>query len=173
MEVSRIKIKIGDHEFEAEGPAEIVKDQFESFKQLLSNQEIIRSTTQPTKVVQNITQQQDTEAELYGNLPKIMEVSGRVVSLTALPPSTSDAALLILLGQKELRENSSSSAQEVGDGLAQSGRPVPRVDRVMDSIIEQALVIKTGIKRSTRYRLTNQGVSRARELARELLASVS
>jgi hypothetical protein len=30
MDSYRIKVKVGDHEFEAEGPAEIVQSQFES-----------------------------------------------------------------------------------------------------------------------------------------------
>jgi hypothetical protein len=173
MQSTRIKVKIGDHEFEAEGPTDTVKEQFEAFKQMISIDRGISSRGSEQKVSQGDMQQRDTDASLYTELPKIMEMSGRVISLTALPTSTGDAALLILLGQKELRENIASTAQEVGDGLAQSGRPVPRVDRVMDSAIQQALVLKTGVKRSTRYRLTNQGVVRARELARELVTSVS
>jgi hypothetical protein len=173
MDTTRIKVKIGNHEFEAEGPTDTVKEQFESFKELISKEPSITDSSRSHISKQVNTAQQDTESSLFGELPRIMEMAGRVVSLTALPASVSDAALLILYGQKEMRENVSSSAQEVGDGLAQSGRPVPRVDRVMDSAIEQALVLKTGIKRSTRYRLTNQGMVRARELARELIASVS
>jgi hypothetical protein len=79
---------------------------------------------------------------------------------------------LILLGQKDLRDNTSATAQEVGDGLAESGRKVTPVDRVMESGIQQGFVLKTGIKRSTRYRLTNQGLNKALEIARDLLATL-
>jgi hypothetical protein len=71
-----------------------------------------------------------------------------------------------------MRNNVSVTGQEIGDGLAQSGRPVPRVDRVMDTAIAEAHVLKTGIKRGTRYRLTNQGLQKALAIAMELIASL-
>src|SRR5579862_8491240 len=102
-----------------------------------------------------------------------MHVEGRVVSLTAIPASIEDAALLVMLGHRDLRDNVSVTGQEIGDGLAQSGRAVPRVDRVMETAIEQSLVLKTGVKRSTRYRLTNQGLAKAVGIAKDLIASVA
>lgn len=78
-----------------------------------------------------------------------------------------------MLGHKEMKNSDSVTAQEIGDGLAQSGRPVPRVDRIMDRPLADALALKSGIKRSTRYRLTNQGKSRALVVARELIATVA
>jgi hypothetical protein len=172
METSRIKIKIGEHEFEAEGPAELVKEQFETFKDIISKVPSITAQEQNQKAVNTIIQQLDTDGIPLLKFEKIMHVSGRIVSLTALPTTTQDAALLIILGNKELRDNPSVTGQEIGDGLAQSGRPVPRVDRIMEEAIQGAFVIKTGVKRATRYRLTNQGLVKARRLASELLATV-
>jgi hypothetical protein len=77
-----------------------------------------------------------------------------------------------MLGHKDMRNHLSVTGQEIGDGLAQSGRPVPRVDRVMDKAIEEAHVLKTGIKRGTRYRLTNQGLAKALAIAHELIATL-
>src|SRR5205085_10448743 len=68
---------------------------------------------------------------------------------------------------KDLRGNPSVTGQELGDGLDQSGRPVPRVDRIMEKAITEAHVLKTGIKRSTRYRLTNQGLAKALNIAKD------
>jgi hypothetical protein len=172
MDTSRIKIKIGEHEFEAEGPAELVKEQFETFKNIISTLPNIKAQEQNQKAVNTITKQLDTDGIPLLKFEKIMHVSGRIVSLTALPATTEDAALLIILGNKELRDNPSVTGQEIGDGLAQSGRPVPRVDRIMEEAIQGAFVLKTGIKRATRYRLTNQGLVKARVLAGELLASI-
>lgn len=172
METTKLKLKIGPHEFEAEGPAEAVREQFEAFK------ELVRANPSPAPISETISNAQSsvtkdhTGTKVETNLDSIMSVSGRLVSLTALPASIEDAALLILLGQKELRGNPSATAQEVGDGLAQSGRPVPRVDRIMESALRDAMVIKTGVKRSTRYRLTNQGFVKAMGLARDLRATV-
>jgi hypothetical protein len=77
-----------------------------------------------------------------------------------------------MLGQKDLRANVSVTGQEIGDGLAQSGREVPRVDRIMDQALKDSLVLKTGVKRGTRYRLTNSGLSKALGIASELIASL-
>ena len=37
MDGARIKVKIGDNEFEAEGPVETIQEQFNVFKELLSS----------------------------------------------------------------------------------------------------------------------------------------
>jgi len=172
METTKIKIKVGDHEFEAEGPAEIVQSQFETFKSLISSPASIASD----KNIKESGNDNKIQSNLLGgphiSIEKILNVSGRSVSLTALPASTEDAALLVMLGHKDLRNNLSVTGQEIGDGLAQSGRPVARVDRIMDKPLTEAFVLKTGVKRSTRYRLTNQGLAKALAIAKDLIASL-
>jgi len=172
METTRIKIKIGDHEFDAEGPAEIVQAQFEAFRSIVSTLQREPIKSQVTLDQQTPIKPLDTNGSPHVPLENILHVAGRVVSLTALPASPSDAALLIMLGHKDLRNNVSVTGQEIGDGLAQSGRPVPRVDRVMDKAMEDAYVLKTGIKRGTRYRLTNQGLTKALSIAKDLIATL-
>lgn len=172
MDISRIKIKIGEHEFEAEGPAEIVKEQFEAFKDIIRSLPSINTSARKADEQQASLNQSDTQQFPHIPLEKILHVDGRIVSLTALPSTPNDAALLIMLGHKDLRNNLSVTGQEIGDGLAQSGRPVARVDRIMEDAIGEALVLKTGIKRASRYRLTNQGLTKALGLARDLLATL-
>lgn len=173
MSTSKLRLKIGMHEFEAEGPTDIVKEQFEAFR------EIIRSIPDSPKAPpETVSTGNDENIVLNMNLgskelDKIMNVDGRIISLTAIPSSIEDAALLLMLGHRDLRDNVSVTGQEIGDGLAQSGRTVPRVDRVMEGAIEQSLVLKSGHKRSTRYRLTNQGLARAVGIARELIGNVA
>ena|SRR2546428_9498216 len=172
MDTTRIRVKIGDNEFDAEGPTATVQAQFKAFQEIVSTMPRIVAPSQPKREQQAIVQQEDPNSLPHIPIAKILHVSGRVVSLTALPKSATDAALLILLGHKDLRNNVSVTGQEIGDGLDQSGRPVPRVDRVMDKALEEALVLKTGIKRGTRYRLTNQGLSKALNIAQDLIASL-
>jgi hypothetical protein len=172
MESTKLKIKVGEHEFEAEGPVEIVQAQLEAFKTLIS---VAQTAPSPAKTQESKEQAQNqyvNGSPINVGIEKIMHVAGRVVSLTALPASTEDAALLIILGNKDLRNNVSVTGQEIGDGLAQSGRPVPRVDRIMEKALSDALILKTGVKRATRYRLTNQGQSKAMAIAKELIASL-
>jgi hypothetical protein len=172
METTRIKVKIGDHEFEAEGPTEIVTRQFEAFKEMISTDSRIIAGPGSGKTAITLQAMEKLASAAHVPIEKVMHVSGRVISLTALPQSIEDAALLIMLGQKDLRNNLTVTGQEIGDGLAQSGRPVPRVDRIMEKAIHEAFVLKTGIKRGTRYRLTNQGLSKALNVSKELIESL-
>ncbi|MGC2477876.1 MAG: hypothetical protein WA485_26290 [Candidatus Sulfotelmatobacter sp.] len=172
METAKIKVKIGDNEFEAEGPVEDVKAQFDVFKELLNSTAIHRLPQESGKTAQSVENTTKNAEPPHIPIEKVLHAAGRVISLTALPASTVDAALLIMLGHKDMRNHVSVTGQEIGDGLAQSGRPVPRVDRIMDKAIEEAQVLKTGIKRGTRYRLTNQGLIKALGVAAELIQSL-
>lgn len=172
MDNTKIRLKIGSNEFEAEGPAELVKEQFEAFKQIISLSQDKKRGEQSADFSNSLVNQSDIERLPVLRLEKIMNVDGRIVSLTALPATAEDASLLIMLGHTELKQNAAVTAQEIGDGLKQSGRPVPRVDRVMESALQHAYVLKTGVKRSTRYRLTNQGLVHARQIASELLQTL-
>lgn len=172
MDTARIKVKIGDNEFEAEGPVESVKEQFEAFKEMVTSTPIHSLPQPPLKTAQTVENSAKNGELPHIPIEKILHSAGRVVSLTAIPASTVDAALLVMLGHKDMRNHLSVTGQEIGDGLAQSGRPVPRVDRIMDKAIEEALVLKTGVKRGTRYRLTNQGFAKALNIANELISTL-
>ncbi|MDR3564766.1 MAG: hypothetical protein P4N59_25505 [Negativicutes bacterium] len=172
MEVSKIRIKIGEHEFEASGPPESVQAQFEAFQKLIISVPIKQPENPVIQDEEEHSNQRVSGGVAHVPLEKILRVSGRIVSLTAIPVSTEDAALLIMLGHKDLRNNESVTGQEIGDGLSQSGRPVPRTDRIMDKPIASAYVLKSGFKRSTRYRLSNIGHQKALATARELIATL-
>jgi hypothetical protein len=172
VESSRIKTRICDNEFEMEGPSDIVTAQFKAFLErigsVVSNNASSGSSASDSKQ----SNQRDTGGNAHVPIEKILHVSGRIVSLTALPQSNEDAALLIMLGHKDLRNNDAVTGQEIGDGLAQSGRPVPRVDRVMETALTEAMVLKSGMRRSTRYRLTNQGLVKALNVAKSLVENL-
>lgn len=172
METFRIKTKIGHSEFEAEGPPELVKEQFQTFIARISAPENISANLQNTEQDEAQQTQRDSVSDRHVPIERVLHASGRIVSLTALPQSIDEAALLILLGHRDLRNSQAVTGQEIGDGLAQSGRPVPRVDRVMEKTIAEALVLKSGFKRSTRYRLTNQGLVKALNIAKALIDSL-
>jgi hypothetical protein len=175
----RLKIKIGPHEFEAEGPAETVKEQFQAFKELISAQpapppvpenlnalaEILKSPV-PTNPTNNMPAN-------AGELSKILRVEGRTISLTARPTDLDDAALLILFGQKELRQNDAVSGFEMMEGLKSTGGyAVNRVDRLLEGLAREGTVIVIGEHRAKRYRLTNTGYARAVQVAKDLAAMV-
>lgn len=172
MDSTKIKTKMGEFEFDAEGPVETVNAQFEAFLKAISRMPNTGSFASPAPVNNHKQNQQDVVGDKHVPIEKVLHVSGRIVSLTALPQSLEDAALLIMLGHKDMRNNEAVTGQEIGDGLAQSGKPVPRVDRVMEKAISDAHVLKSGIKRSTRYRLTNQGLVKALNIAKALVETL-
>lgn len=106
-------------------------------------------------------------------LDKIMRVENRVVSLTVRAKSIDDAVLLLVYGQKTLRQNDAVTGAEVMDGLTATGQRIGRVDRVLTKAGELGDVIVIGMGRAKRYRLTNAGITKARQVAAELIAIVA
>ncbi|MGA2988046.1 MAG: hypothetical protein ABSB39_22050 [Candidatus Sulfotelmatobacter sp.] len=177
MSEYRLKIKIGNHEFEAEGPADAVAKQFSDFKEIISKipdvPVVVATPTAPAL--------SDAAPGPAGNNPlpppasalnKIFRVEGRVISMTALPGSENDAALLIMLGQKELRDNDAATGSEIKDGLELSGYKPGRIDRTMERFVADGLVLTMGKNRGRKYRLTNQGLVKAQAIADELQRKV-
>lgn len=172
MDIIKIKMKIGDHEFEAEGPAEVVQAQLAAFKEIIASQSgPIGSSGARQDQQTQLDQGQITQASAL-QLDKMFKVEGRIVSLTAHPGSPDDATLLIMLGQKQFRGNDAITGQEIGDGLDHSGIRVLRVDRVMDKFVRDGFVLKVGLGRASRYRLTNPGFNKGQSIAKELLANL-
>jgi hypothetical protein len=175
----RLKIKVGPHEFEGEGPAEFVREQFEAWKAMTTTAAAPIMTSpqieaQPTEFQPSTAAPTQDLSLVDSSLGKIMKVENRVVSLTARPQTTPDAVLIILYGQKILRGNDSVTGGEVMDGLVTTGGyMLPRVDRLLESIASDGDVIVIGERRAKRYRLTNAGLIKARRIATDLLALVA
>jgi hypothetical protein len=171
MDNYRLKIKIGEHEFEAEGPEDAVRSQFEAFKELIANPpQPIGATTRPSV-------QGGNSSSLVGDgdvkLDKICRVEGRVVSLTVKPEAEATAAQLIMLGQKVYRENDTVTASQIKDGLERSGYRPTRIDRIMQPLEEEGSVTRFGQRKGTRYRFTNPGLAKAKNMAKEAIERVS
>ncbi len=172
----KLKIKIGDYEFEAEGSAESVQSQFEAFRQLVADVPAARASrtmaAETSLVGTSTVAIVGTTAEAI-DLSKITKQDGRVISLTARGASVEDEVMLVLYGQKMLRNNDSVTGGEIVDGLRETGRAVKRVDYQLDKLTTNGDTITIGVGRARRYRLTNQGMTKARELARSLVATVA
>jgi hypothetical protein len=175
----RLKIKVGPHEFEAEGSPADVREQFEAFKEMISVVPVIPAPNPQTPAPPILPSEGSTPEKTdvpSGDLAlsKIMKLEGRTISLTVRPKTLVEAILLILLGQKSLRQNDSVTGGEILDGLKTTGGlAFGRIDRVMESIGKDGDVIVTGENRGKRYRMTNAGVAKARRLAAELIAIVA
>lgn len=177
-EKSRLKIKIGPHEFEAEGSPEMVQEQFRVFKEMVETAPTPSAAysqsvaeTAPSTPRSNV---ESTEEENVNNsLHKIMDSVGSTLSLTVRPSSVDDATLLILLGQKWTLGNDTVTGGMVMSGITETGGfSVKRVDRVLEKLGREGSVIVLGEHRSKRYRLTNAGITKAKLIADELIALV-
>lgn len=175
MAENRLKIKIGEHEFEAEGPTEIVQAQLAAFAELVSK--IPASPPpKPAEPTRETVEQPQNGGSNSGtqqlNLDKIMRADGRLVSLTVSTEDVADSALLLLYGQRHYRNNDSVTGGEVLDGLRETGQNVTRIDYTLHRLAADGYVITTGSGRGRRYRLNNRGVQKAQELASELISNV-
>jgi hypothetical protein len=172
-EFETLKIKIGPHEFEATGAPESVREKFESFKQLIGllTSGAVKDLTNSTQKLMDTLDETITSGE---QLNKIMRVSGRTVSLTARPHILNDAILLLVFGQKMIRQNDAVTGAEIIDGLeATGGYSFNRVDGILDKIARGGDLLTFGERRGKRYRLTNTGFAKARSIAADLISSAA
>lgn len=175
----RQKLKIGPHEFEAEGPVTVVQDQVKRFLDLIASlpKDAMTVPAPVAEVVSNSVSVQIPKPpvpEADTSLDKIMRLDGRVISLTVRPRNAADAVLLLLYGQKILRSNDAVTGGEVMEGITSTGGlAVARVDRLLEKLARDGDVIVVGEHRSKTYRLTNAGLAKARQIAADLLAIVA
>jgi hypothetical protein len=175
MDQHRIKVKLGDAEFDAEGKPEAVQAQYEAFLALVSSMPKVpvpQSTTynktpvpgQPNSDPQGIS----TEV-----LERIFR-KGDNLSLAALPVgdnATQDAMVALLYGYLKLQ----SEATVTGTSLMKSAKisgvdlgKVGRVDRVMAGLMPD-YVLTAGVKKAKRYQLNNRGLAKAEAVIKAIL----
>lgn len=177
MGAYKLRVKIADHEFEAEGDEEVVKQQFQEFKALINESQSKFSKPTDREIKQN-GQVFPPDLGQAIQLEKIVryDEKTRRVSLTALPQGDdreADAVLLLLLAAKQFRNEDDILVTVLKDALQQSGCPIERMDRVMDKYEKHNLVLRSGLTKGGRYRLTNQGLMKAGEIAKQLLTLVA
>ncbi len=167
----KIRVKVGVNEFDAEGPKEFVEELFRRFEALVNDKTPMLPARQP-KVETEKTNTHSADAFVESAFAKAFHQEGRFISLVGRFEGDDrelDAALLILLGHKELKNADAVSADELLYGLKQTGYTIDRADRLMRRGHALGLLNFHGVRRGTRYRLTIPGIARAKELAKELL----
>lgn len=166
METCRLRVKIGPYEMEAEGPRDFVEKHYGSFSERIPQQSNQLATVPDAANAAPLTA--PSESVLAG----IFKLEGKLITLTAKPNGKDqelEGMLLVLLGHKEMRGADLVSADELLYGMKQSGFGVDRTDRLAARAEEQSLITRTGIRRGTRYRLTNPGAEKARSIAGQML----
>ena len=167
MEHLRVRLKLGEHEFEAEGPPADVDAQFAAFRALVWPPPLPPPAAEAPLPVA-LPPADLTRAELT----RLMRLEGRIVSLITAPASVEGGILLALYGQKLLRNNERVMGGEIIEGIRRSGRLVERVDYHNHKLMRAGDVVVMGSGRAARYRLTKQGEEKAQALARRTLATL-
>ena len=158
MSESRMRMKYGEHEFDAEGAPEWVERQFLAFRQIVA----------PTAVENRNSS--DTQASTEA-LRGILRQRGRIISI-AVNAKPEEAALVILLGQRLFMNNDAVSGGDLMDGLRASGISIPRADYILQKHVRDGFVVGTGQRRRRRYKLTAAGIDRGRGIAERLVSQV-
>jgi hypothetical protein len=168
----RIKIKIAEHEFEAEGAPDVVQAQVLMFARLLGRditaeeKTLEEKTPPPAAVIAAPLPEQPVPA-----INRIGHLHGKVVSADLQSESLDRAVLVLLLGQHALRGNGAVAGSEVMQGLRASGLAVQRADHVLRKHAMSGHLVVTGKRRLKRYRLTTDGMRKAEMIAQALAAA--
>ena len=183
MEPFRLRMKIGTHEFEAEGEQEVVERQLEVWRGLIGSTPATSPSPPPAAppITGTISTESGSGSAMatgtvvdVSGFEKIIRRDGKKLSLSVLPNGDNreaDAALVLLIAHKAYNTLDQVGGTALLEGLNQSGYPVSRMDRVLDRYIPD-LVLRTGVRRAVKYRLNNRGLNHAINLARELMDMV-
>jgi hypothetical protein len=180
MEPFRLRMKIGVHEFEAEGDQESVERQFALWREMV--------TATPSQLPS--PPPRDPPPPGNGGLgpvlpvplggvdpsgfEKIIRRDGKSLSLSVLPHGdnrVADAALVLMIAHKAYNQLDQVGGGALLEGLQQSGYDLDRVDRAIERYIPE-FILRSGVRRAVKYRLSNPGLNRAINLARELMDMV-
>ncbi|MBK8574821.1 MAG: hypothetical protein IPN90_03760 [Elusimicrobia bacterium] len=166
MDNLRFKIRVGEREFEAEGPREAVEARWAEAKDWLLNTPAAK--THSVEVSQNLPNQEENP---------IFEVDRgrRTVRLRVLPPRgevlqrLSNALLLLLYGYNDLLSRPGVPVTRMAEDLRMSGfAGLKRLSRAFLRLETEGLAARNGSGKGTNYRATNPGLTAARTLAKSL-----
>jgi hypothetical protein len=148
----KLRVNIGGHEFEADGPIDNVQAQFDAFTRLVLKLTRIEG---PASV-----QEEAPTGPRLENICRMLEKTPFIEAPADLP----DMSLLILLAYKQFTRHELVSGLQMMRSLRQSGFHIHRADQVMNKHAENGLVAISGKRRLRRYRLTQAGMARAQDL---------
>ncbi|MFA6317649.1 MAG: hypothetical protein WC943_09530 [Elusimicrobiota bacterium] len=160
--VYRVKIRLPDgSELEAEGSPDFVEKQRREFLE--------RRTLSATPA--QTTAGQDPSDEPRISWETIAETSGRTLQLRSKitgKGQEKDACLALLACSEKLLGLGKPTAALLAKWLRASGYPIQRVDRAVQTAIDQGEMLASGSRRARRYELTAPGRLKAFLLAEQL-----
>jgi hypothetical protein len=169
----KLRIKIGDAEFEAEGPQDVVQKAFEKFLGATERAPSIPAK-KPYADEMKPPSHDATEGGPIdsGILQRMFDVDPKrqIVSLRVLPPvgpnRACDAGILILYGAQTQLRVAALPVTRFKAGLLKSGVQFNRVNNMMAPYSQ--IIIKGGTGVGGKYSLNNQGIVQAENLIRKI-----
>lgn len=183
MDTFKLRLKIGANEFEAEGSQEYVQKEREVFLESIDTNELDDEPNpgepgnpgNPAPAAPSAPGDLPISVAEMGKLAKQDRSDKDLIVLTALPQESDtqkqDALVLLLLAHRVIRSVENVKTTDILNGMKQSGITVDRLDGVVDKIPN--LVLRTGVRKGTKYRLSSPGAKRAVVVAKALLSHVS
>ena len=172
----KLQLKIGIHEFCAEGPVEVVKHDFELWKTMLL--EI------PAAPVAGMTSgaNEVQATNRNGGLPPKEQIDKLflsddkrgMVTLRILPRSddrNAEVLLLLVFGYRALMNMDEVAVTLLRPSLRQSGCTIQRVDQIAAKFVRQGFLNKGGRGKGGKYSLTNSGLDKASAIVAALASS--
>ena len=175
----KLRVRLGDAEFEAEGPEDSVRREYEEWKRLraaAATPAVVRqaSDAAPDGIANTqVPERTGTLSDDQFHALFMFDDAKNLVTMRFVPQGearASTAMLLILLGYRRLMSLDEVPVTLVKAALERSGLNVDRVDRdAAPDLLKESLVLKGGKGKGGRYGLTNLGVARAEAEAIRLL----
>jgi hypothetical protein len=160
----RMKVRVGQSEFEAEGDEITVNEQYRLFLDAIQGVGVNRPPSKNGR--DEPTETKNRETTLDGVWARFYSLEGDSdVSLKTIPSTedaNADAIILLLYGYLQLRETDMVGSAELLSMAKKSGVRIDRVDRNIASHLQY--INKGGSRRGCRYSLNNQGKNYAQQL---------
>lgn len=167
MDRLKIRIRIGDREFEAEGEKEIVRAQWEESRPWLFQEE---PNEKSGRALPPPGEKKPLQKSLFD-----MDPGRGALRLRVLPPGgpggerLSKALLLLLHGYQTLLHQEEPPAIRLAHDLRMSGfAGVRRLSRAFEALEAKGLAIRSGTGKGSRYRATGPGHQEALSIAQSL-----
>jgi hypothetical protein len=161
----RLRVRIGDSEFEAEGPEGVVKQQFQDFLALVGRP---RGGGQDHGDAEESTEGKVAPPPVRA-LDEILAKDKDGCVYLRYSPSTDtvehDALVLLLLGFRELNEESAVLGTRLLKAAQRSHIHIRRVNEVLRG---SAYIKSGGVRKGVRYSLNNIGLGYARKLLEDM-----
>ena len=171
-------MRIGEHELETEGPADVVQEQIKIFKEMVAQASIIAPNPSTLSGTGLVTQPPPspllTSAAPIGIsedvLNRVFRRDNDGVSLLGLPRSDdadADALVALLYGYNRLQNRPNVTGVALMQAARQSGVTLLRADKALHRKAD--LIMAAGSRRGRRYSLNNRGTIYAEDLVRRMV----